>query len=280
MDWIDYREKLGIGFNDNNKVQYFYSKMFNILEDIKPFMTSQINDEEYFNFCNTTGTRMTYHGSLYGEGYNMILSVLENHMRNLKDFVAHYMAFVNCQNDNKNKKWTKQDFKNLICNILKESHIPYEIIEDNDSYFLFPKGAKELDDALVSDTFLWLKDYPLAQQSWKKALKDYSESTELTASTAADNFRKALERFFQEFFVSNKSLENLKSEYGTFLASKGVPNEIKNNFEKILESYTNYNNNYAKHHDKASKSVLEYIMYLTGNIIRLLITLKDGEVSV
>ena len=36
-------------------------------------------------------------------------------------------------------------------------------------------------------------------------------------------------------------------------------------------------NNYAKHHNKTSRNVLEYIMYQTGNIIRLLITLKQEE---
>ena len=36
-------------------------------------------------------------------------------------------------------------------------------------------------------------------------------------------------------------------------------------------------NNYAKHHNKTSKNVLEYIMYQTGNIIRLLITLNQEE---
>ena len=30
MDWLDYREKLGIGFNDEEKVNYFYRKMFNV----------------------------------------------------------------------------------------------------------------------------------------------------------------------------------------------------------------------------------------------------------
>jgi len=40
---------------------------------------------------------------------------------------------------------------------------------------------------------------------------------------------------------------------------------------------TNFMNGYAKHHDKASKKVLEYIMYQTGNIIRLLVTLKERE---
>lgn len=39
----------------------------------------------------------------------------------------------------------------------------------------------------------------------------------------------------------------------------------------------NYINNYAKHRDATSNRLLEYLMYQTGNIIRLLITLKQGE---
>lgn len=274
MDWIDYRDKLGIGFNDEKKVQYFLAKIFNVLEDIRPEMDSQISSDEYYTFCNMTGTAMQ-HGSMCYENYRLILSTLEAHSREFNDFISYYIAFVNCQKDNNNNKtWTKENFKNVICNLLDESHIPYDLIEDTGAYFIFPKGVDQFDHALVSDVLLWLKDYPLTEKAWIKALKAYSESTNLTASETADNFRKALERFFQEFFKSEKSLENLKSEYGTFLSSKGIPAEIKNNFEKLLESYTNYNNNYAKHHDKVSKSVLEYIMYQTGNLMRLLITLK------
>ena len=36
-------------------------------------------------------------------------------------------------------------------------------------------------------------------------------------------------------------------------------------------------NGYAKHHDKTELNVLEYLMYQTGNIISLLITLKQAE---
>ena len=61
------------------------------------------------------------------------------------------------------------------------------------------------------------------------------------------------------------------------MTSKGVPAELKNNFEKLLESYTNYMNNYAKHHDKVSQNVLEYIMYQTANLMRLVIMLKTDE---
>ena len=273
MNWLDYREQLGIGFNDEQKTQYFLTKMFNILENIKTEMYIQISESEYYKFCNTTGTPMQ-HGELYGNGYGLILSTIKNKSHSLKEFTAYYMAFVNCQEDNRPKRWKKEDFKNLFTMLLYEIHIPFDLLEDSEGYFLFPKGANELDNPLVTQTLIWLNDYPLTKKAWTKALKDYSEATELTASETADNFRKALERFFQEFFSSDKTLENLKSEYGSFLSSKDVPAELRNNFENLLEAYTRYMNNYAKHHDKTSKSLLEYIMYQTGNIIRLMITLR------
>lgn len=59
------------------------------------------------------------------------------------------------------------------------------------------------------------------------------------------------------------------------MKKKGVPVELSNNFETLLQSYTNFINEYAKHQDKTSKDILEYIMYQTGNLIRLIITLKS-----
>lgn len=273
MDWLDYRDKLGIGFNDSNKVNYFMIKIFNVLESFSEKSYSQISDGEYFTFCNMTGTSMRQ-GSLCGDGYRIIVNVLKQHSKNLVDFIAYYIAFINCQKDSEYKKLNKENFKNILCNMLAESHIPYDLLEDNGNYFVFPKGAEELDDALVSDVLLWLKNYPQTQKAWIKALKDYSESSDATASETADNFRKALERFLQEFFQSNKSLENMKSDYGSYLSQKGVPAELRNNLETLLAAYANYINNYAKHHDKASKDVLEYLMYQTGNIMRLIITLE------
>ena len=75
-------------------------------------------------------------------------------------------------------------------------------------------------------------------------------------------------------------MENYKSGYGGFLKDHGIPAELANNFQTLLDSYTNYNNNYAKHHDKTSLNALEYLLYQTGNIIRLLITLKNGEKNI
>jgi len=59
------------------------------------------------------------------------------------------------------------------------------------------------------------------------------------------------------------------------MKSKDIPNELRSNFETLLQSYTSFNNGYAKHNDKSSKDALEYIMYQTGSLIRFIITLKD-----
>lgn len=278
MDWIDYREKLGIGFADHDKVKYFMVKMFNLLDDVAAEMRSQIDENEYYTFCNVTGTPMQ-HGFLYGEGYSLIIKVLHKSSHSLEVFLAYYMAFINCQKDTKYKKWTQENFRNVVCTLLDDAHIPYDVLEDKDGYFIFPKGAVEMDAALVSQPLYWLSAYPKAHTAYIKALKEYSEATPDNASDIADKFRKTLETFFQEFFVCDKTLENCKGLYGSYLKSQNIPTEITANFETLLQAYTNFMNGYAKHHDKTGLNVLEYLMYQTGNIIRLLITLKQKEAT-
>lgn len=272
MNWIDYREKLMIGFDDQEKTSYFLCKIFNILDSASESRRNQIDENEYFIYCNTTGTVMRQ-GQLYGDGYDLIVKNLRHHSQSLEDFLSHYIAFINCQKDKSYKEYTQENYKNVVCNMLTESHIPFDLIQDSDGYFIFPKGVPAFDDALVSAPLQWLSAYPKAEKAWSKALREYSEGNRKNASDVADLFRKALETFFQEFFKSEKSLENLKSQYGDYLKGKGVPKEIKSNFEALLQAYANYMNNYAKHKDATSDKVLEYLMYQTGNIMRLLITL-------
>lgn len=277
MDWLDYREKLGIGFNDEEKVNYFYRKMFNVLDEITDAHRNQISNNEYFTFCNETGCS-TRRGDIYGDGYKLIMQILERQCSSLENFLSYYIAFINCQKDLSHKPYTKENYKNLLCNCLYESHIPFEVFTDKDGIFVFPKGVEEFDDALVSKPLNWLCKYPLAEKAWSKALRAYSESTPQNASDVADLFRKALETFFQELFGGSKSLENYKAEYGDHLKQSGIPKEIASNFETLLQGYTKYINNYAKHRDATSDKVLEYLMYQTGNIMRLLITLSQtGE---
>ena len=269
MKWVDYREKLGIGFNDEQK--------FVMLQNKITIFTSILNDytsNEYQKYACMVGEKIVGCNALDG------LQKSFSYAKNAKELISKYVAFHNTYSNNlvySQKPITKIVVLEQIKTFLKNLNIPFEIVQDKDGIFIFPKGAQELDRALISDTLQWLNNYPATQKAFTKALRGYSESKIDNASEVADNFRKALETFFQEFFKGNKTLENYKSEYGTYLKSKGIPAEISNNFETLLDSYTKFNNNYAKHHDKTTLNVLEYIMYQTGNIIRLLITLNSSS---
>lgn len=281
MDYIDYREKLGLAFSDSDKQELFIKRIHTLL-----LRKCQItfHEAEEIQFCYEIGVKTweerqkTVLGQVVNfdepNGMRKLFFYLDELQDNFVDFLSALVVFLNLFS------YDSEIRKSLLKNIelaLRDSHIQYELLNDSGKTFIFPKGAKELDKSLVSEPLEWLFAYPDSRKSFVKVLELYSNSSNDNASDIADAFRKALETFFQEFFNSSKSLENLKSEYGIFLKSKSVPSEISNNLEKLLSLYTDFMNNYAKHHDKTSKNLLEYIMYQTGNIMRLLITLSKQE---
>ena len=275
MKWIDYREKLGIGFNDETKFRMLSNMLQNYVETI---VGDAYTESSHFAYCQMVGEQYRDNA----RPYHYLRDSLAD-CRSVVDLISHYIAFCNTYRPEHSgysyRVIEKNEVVNYLEQILSDINIGFEVLNDKDGVFIFPKGAKELDNALVSEPLEWLNEYPQTRKEWIDALKDYSNSTSSNASEVADKFRKTLERFFQEFFGKTQTLENLKSEYGKYMKAQGVPPEISNNFESLHQSYTNFMNGYAKHHDKTSKNVLEYIMYQTGNIIRLLITLKKGETT-
>ena len=250
MDFIDYRKKLGIGFDDRELEIAFFHRMWNILDDYQ-VMCNQMTENEYIDFCMKVAYPIN-HDMENSDVWNEVMNIFDSNNRTVREFLPYYIFFVNCQNDDyaDSDRYTKEQLIKLACNCLKNSHIPYELVKEENDYFIFPKGAEELDDALVSDVLIWLEEYHLSHKAFVKAIKEYSKLTDDNISTVADLFRKALETFFKEFFDSSKSLENLKSEYGNYMKSKDIPNELRSNFETLLQSYTSFNNGYAKHNDK------------------------------
>lgn len=276
MDFIDYRKLLGLGFNDKEKLNLFISKMRTFFDVFDKSGKVYICDSDYVKFCLTVGEKYEKTFTPY-DNYELIKDCIFNHKKSLADFLSYYIAFCNSisQNSVESNVLSAENYIEALKKNLHDSHIEYEIICDDDGVFIFPKGAKELDDALVSDVLCWMSDYPRSREVWISALKRYADESDY--SNIADFFRKALESFFQEFFKSTKTLENLKSTFGEYLKNKNVPAEISNHFENTLQLFTNYNNKYGKHGTDAEKNVLEFIMYQSGNIMRLLLTLKHGE---
>lgn len=115
--------------------------------------------------------------------------------------------------------------------MLAESHIGYNLINADGEYFVFPKGAVELDSALVSQPLAWLNQYPKAHTAFVKALREYADATTENSSDIADKFRKALETFFQEFFKMIKPLKAIKAStettYPKLESRKKLPQILK-----------------------------------------------------
>ena len=273
MKYLDYRKRLGIGFDTSQLEALFLKKMKNHLEVTRTNASfdNLANPRMVFEYCNITGAEYEDMDTSY-----CLDSIIEDviYGSDIREFLAKYSVLLYLLKGNQQ---AYQYFWNILQVNLGEANIQYELLNDDDGVFVFPKGAPEMDNALISEPLSWLLAYPKTHTAYIKALKEYSEATPSNASDIADKFRKTLETFFQEFFACDRSLENCKGLYGSYLKNQNVPPEITANFETLLQSYTNFMNGYAKHHDKTGMNVLEYIMYQTGNIIRLLITLKQGE---
>lgn len=270
MNWLDYREKLQIGFDDKEKSKYFITKIFNLLENFVENSEFQIDEVEYFNFCNISGITMTQELFEF-DYYSEIMKVLHKHSQNLKDFLSFYIAFVNCQKDKELKTLKRGEYMNILRRMLDESNISYEVLQDNDGYFVFPKGAEELDDVLVSEVLLWLQNYPKTQKTYITALRQYADG--IYIRDVADNLRKALETFLQEFLGNEKNLETNKNEICKYLGKQGVDPGISGLFQPLINAYKNINDRIVKHNDKVDGKLLEFILYQTGILIRMVLAI-------
>lgn len=279
MDWLDYRKKLCIGFNDEQKIKFFYTKIFNVLDGLVYDNCVGLCFQEYFKFCNETGSKMNASiTSDYGD-YNRFehcVAILESHKKDINDFISYYIGFVNSIDDENKTTWKRKNFINLITISLEESHIPYEILtSDDNKYFIFPKGAKELDDALVSEPLEWLKDYPQAHKTYCIALKQYADG--IYIRDIADNLRKALEAFLQEFLGNTKNLETNKGEICKYLGEQDVDAGVSGLFQPLINAYKNINDRIAKHNDAVDEKLLEFLLYQTGVLIRMVLSVKNSE---
>lgn len=272
MKWIDYREKLGIGFDDNAKLNLLKNKIIVFLKTANQKFT--IDDIRRYSIM--VGE------ILPSNTVDSLIINLSNEVTTLS-FISKCVALLNSYEEhikyNYNNKPIGTEFKPIFLQFLKKSlenvNIQFCIQEDKNGVFIFPKGAKELDDALVSEPLEWLSDYPKTRKTFINALKQYSDG--IYIRDVADNLRKALEAFLQEFLDNGKNLENNKTEICKYLGEQGVDAGISGLFQPLINSYKNINDRMAKHNDAVDEKLLEFLLYQTGLLIRMVITIKNSE---
>ena len=126
--------------------------------------------------------------------------------------------------------------------------LPYEFFDG----IIIPKGVEAFDKALVSDVANWLHKCPSAHRSYLIALQQYANND--APRDIADNLRKSLEAFLQEFSENSKNLDNNISEISIYLKNKGIGDEIRNMFTTMIRYYKTNNDKTAKHYDDTDKN--------------------------
>ena len=277
MDFIDYRKALGLSFKDKDKKELFIKRIGVYMQSAEncPF-----EEQDEINFSYMIGEDyllanidlLEVHFGNDPIGLQRAWLYLSKRTETFEDFLSCVVALINTYGG---KKTDKKAIISSVKKALMDSHIEFELIEDFDGIFIFPKGAKELDDALVSEPLEWLKEYPQAHKTYCIALRQYSDG-EFIRDTA-DNLRKALEEFLQEFLGNDKNLENNKNEICKYLGEQGVDAGISGLFQPLINAYKNINDRIAKHHDKVDEKLLEFLLYQTGVLIRMVISVKNAE---
>lgn len=265
MQYVDYRKMLGVGFDAEKNFTMLQAKIINVFDKIANNYQTKgafLGEKNVFYYCQEVGEFSFYHD--YRDIRNSLLN--ENGIRGLICKAVVLANIIYTQN-------SEQFFIDYIKRFLDELNISYQTMTDNDGIFIFPKGAEELDAKLISEPLQWLAEYSKTKCIFIDTLKQYEERK--NPRDIADNLRKTLETFLQEFFKNEKILCNNISEIGKFLDIKCVNKELKALFTSLISQYDNANNAVAKHHDRINSNMLEFVLYQTGTFIRTLIQLNQ-----
>lgn len=268
MKWVDYREKLGIGFDDDEKFRMLSNMLQNYVENR---LGEGYDEVSHLNYCQMVGEAYYDHC----RPYQFLRQSLER-CRSTAELISKFIAVHNIYKPAFNGYHTvsKSDILNHLKDALDKLNIGYEIISDNDGVFIFPKGAAELDCALVSEPLEWLKMYPNTHKTYVIALRQYSEG--IYIRDVADNLRKALESFLQEYLGNTKNLETNKNEICRKLGENGVDSGVVGLFQPLINSYKNINDRIVKHNDAVDEKLLEFLLYQTGVLIRMVLSVDKA----
>lgn len=172
----------------------------------------------------------------------------------------------------------KSELVNKVVEALKLSNANVKILKKENDYELYPIHIEFLDEPLVIDNLIWLDKYKITKEHFSSAVK--IQRKKQNYRNIVDELRFSLESFFQQLFSNKKSLENQKNNVGEFLKNNNISTTISNMYIKLFDLYTVYNNDNAKHGDNITEQEIDYLIYLTGSFIRLILQIEESKKEV
>lgn len=135
------------------------------------------------------------------------------------------------------------------------------------------KEVRELDVPLIDETRHWLHDHPKALALLEQAKLKYD--ARVFQRSLIDDLRLGLELLLKSVLGNTKSLENQIPLIGAKLKVRSVSPQFINMFQKLLDYYCKYQNDYVKHDDNLPKEEVEFIFEITASFMKHVVRVTD-----
>lgn len=149
-------------------------------------------------------------------------------------------------------------------------------------YLVYHRHALDWIDEMKRNYSIYDGKYQSEILRISKILRNYQKSFECYLSAVdklennhferniLDDLRLTLELFIKAILNNNKSLENQREQLGSYCKNKGISKEIYNMFDKLIDFFSKYQNNYIKHDNEVNKNEVLFIFNLTNTFINFL----------
>ena len=272
---IDFYKRWNIDLNEEERWHSFRNRVLNSYMKIgRTISYSSEMEDEFFELigihnrpANTFDFNVLENGLSKSPTYNYLFDA-----NDIKGFMMGIQAVFWLK---ELTKVQKGDFLIGIQEAVSITGVPLGIKQTDSEIIFYPEGAKLLDKKLINDNLDWLSAHPKSYETFKMSLMEIGIQGK--ERNVVDHLRLSLELLLKDIFNNGKSLENQKTDIGNYLKSRNISPEISNLLERELDYYAKYQNNKAKHDCAVLFSEVEFILYLTGTVMRFLLTNQESH---
>lgn len=188
-------------------------------------------------------------------------SIIEEVRENLNDLSSVRTANITESQSKNNPSLTLTVYPNRVYSI---EEMEKEVVSFLDGYF---NGSPQLtQEPEIKETQEWLGNYPAVQKLYNEAIEKYKQR--IYQRNVLDDMRLSLETFLKEVLGNQKSLENQLADVGKYQKDKGLSPEFINMFNRLLDYYSKYQNNYVKHNDAVKPQEIDLTIHFTTLFMR------------
>lgn len=142
------------------------------------------------------------------------------------------------------------------------------------AYTILPAGVPELDGPLVVETLQWLDPHKEVAARFENALRTVLKKDSANYRGALDDLRWSLEQLLRAVLGNEQPLEGQKPHIARWLKDHGVHQSVVQLYVDLQTHFKDYQNDAVKHGEKWSEDEIEFMVYLTGSFMRLVLRLS------